>query len=98
MPTNFWDTTLEEARGAQTRRDKAAKFSIALKEGLEAQYWLKLMVATSLAPAELVNPVLAEAGELIAILTVTRRKLSRKGKPDPNPDPSWVVATQTPDS
>src|SRR4051794_37663410 len=30
---------LEEAKGAQTRRDAASKFSIALKEAREAAYW-----------------------------------------------------------
>jgi four helix bundle protein len=70
---------LEEARGAQTRRDLASKFSIALKEAHESQYWLRLIQATGLATAELIAPVLAEATELVAILTVTRRKLNRDG-------------------
>lgn len=52
---------LEEARSAQTRRDSAAKFSIALKEARETAYWLRLMVATRLVPgptvATLSNPV-----------------------------------------
>jgi four helix bundle protein len=33
---------LEEANGAQTRGDKATKFSIALKEARETLYWLRL--------------------------------------------------------
>jgi len=53
-----------------------AKFSIALKETRETAYWLRLLVATALVPPELVRPVLAEANELIAILTTARRKLS----------------------
>ncbi len=69
---------LEEAKGAQSRRDLAAKFSIALKEARETAYWLRLMEATTLAPAELVGPLRAEADELIAILTVSRRKLNTK--------------------
>jgi len=75
--------------GKQTREasyyqsTNRGKFSIALKEGLETQYWLKLMVATNLVPQALVAPVLTEVGELIAILTVARRNLSRKGKHDP---------------
>ena len=67
---------LEEARGAQTRRDKTAKFSIALKEAHESQFWLRLIQATHLANAELIAPVLAEATELVAILTVARRNLN----------------------
>jgi four helix bundle protein len=34
---------LEEARAAQTRRDSAARFSIALKEARETAYWLRLL-------------------------------------------------------
>ena len=61
---------LEEAKGAQSRRDLAAKFSIALKEARETRYWLRLLKATELAPAQLLHPLLIEAGELVAILTV----------------------------
>jgi four helix bundle protein len=67
---------LEEARSAQTRRDKAAKFSIALKEARETHYWLRLLEATKLASSEQLNPLEVEADELIAVLTVTRRKLN----------------------
>jgi len=58
---------LEEAKGAQTRRDIAAKFSIALKEARETTYWLRLLEATDLAPIELTGPLSDEAGELVAI-------------------------------
>ncbi len=67
---------LEEAKGAQTRRDAAAKFSVALKEARETQYWLRLIQATGLASAETIAPVLQESSELTAILTVARRKLN----------------------
>ena len=67
---------LEEGKGAQTRRDIAAKFSIALKEARETAYWLKLLKATELAPPTILQPLLSEAGELVAILTVARRKLN----------------------
>jgi four helix bundle protein len=70
---------LEEAKGAQTRRDLAAKFSIALKEARETAYWLRLFEATGLAPAALLGELANAAGELIAILTVSRRKLNRAG-------------------
>jgi four helix bundle protein len=70
---------LEEAKAAQTRRDSAAKFSIALKEARETAYWLRLLVTTGLAPDSLVASALDEADELIAILTVARRKLNAPG-------------------
>jgi four helix bundle protein len=76
--------SLEEARGAQTRRDKASKFSIALKEAHETLYWLRLLPATDLVESRLVEPLIVEARELVPILTVTRRKLNTpKGKQDP---------------
>jgi four helix bundle protein len=67
---------LEEARAAQSRRDAATKFSIALKEAREASYWLRLMAATNLVPAATVSSVLREAEELVAVLTVARRRLN----------------------
>ena len=67
---------LEEAQGAQTRGDKATKFSIALKEARETLYWLRLLVATKLVEPKLVQDLIQEARELVAILTVTRRKLN----------------------
>jgi four helix bundle protein len=69
---------LEEARAAQTRRDSAAKFSVALKEAREASYWLRLLSATELASPEVLRPLLSEANELISILTVARRKLNTR--------------------
>jgi four helix bundle protein len=66
---------LEEAKVAQSRRDLAAKFSIALKEARETSYWLRLLQATGLARRDLLTPVLRETEELIAILTASVRRL-----------------------
>src|SRR5207247_2385621 len=70
---------LEEAKGAQSRRDVTAKFSIALKEARETLYWLRLIAATSLAPLTLVSGPLKDAREMTAILTAARRNLDTKG-------------------
>jgi four helix bundle protein len=67
---------LEEAKAAQTRRDLAAKFSIALKEARETLYWLRLLQATDLVAAGMVSDLASQAHELIAILTAARRKLN----------------------
>lgn len=37
---------VEEAIGAQSRRDFIAKLSIAYKEARESRYWIKLLMAT----------------------------------------------------
>lgn len=68
---------LEEAKSAQSRRDLLSKFSIALKEARETQYWLKLLTATQLVPAAETARLLQEAGELIAILTASVKRLKR---------------------
>lgn len=67
---------VEESRACQSRRDTAAKFSIALKETRETLYWLRLLAANDLLPQDAVSPLVREANELIAILTVTRRRLA----------------------
>jgi four helix bundle protein len=66
---------LEEGAGSPTRRDYRSKVSIALKEARETEFWLRLLLATALGPATDMRPIHQEAGELIAILTVTRRNL-----------------------
>jgi four helix bundle protein len=60
---------LEEANAGQSRADFVSKCSIALKEARETQYWLRLLVASDIATAAQITPVLAEATEIVAILT-----------------------------
>jgi four helix bundle protein len=67
---------LEEAKAGQSRRDARSKFSIALKEARETKYWLRLLRATELSPAALLDPPLAEVDELVAILTVAVRRMA----------------------
>ncbi|HVW04611.1 MAG TPA: four helix bundle protein [Vicinamibacterales bacterium] len=77
---------LEEAKGCQSRRDIAAKFSIALKEARETVYWLRLLCATELIDQATIAPLLREANELVSILTVAQRRLTaanEPGKPRP---------------
>jgi four helix bundle protein len=60
---------LEEANAGQSRADFIAKCSIALKEARETQYWLRLLAASEVATTEQIAPILAEATEIVAILT-----------------------------
>lgn len=71
---------LEEAKSAQSRKDLAAKFSIALKETRETSYWLRLLSATSLAQEVALAGPLDEANQLIAILTASVRRLKRQDR------------------
>jgi four helix bundle protein len=66
---------LEEAKAAQSRRDLAAKFSIALKEARETAYWLRLLASTEPNLREPITPRLEEANELVAILTASLKRL-----------------------
>lgn len=66
---------LEEARSAQSRRDLVSKFSIALKEARETQYWLRLMAATGLATETEIAGLQNEASQFVAILTTSVKRL-----------------------
>lgn len=68
---------LEEAKSAQSRRDLLSKFSIALKEARETQYWLRLVTTTELVPATETERLLQDASELTAILTASVKRLKR---------------------
>jgi four helix bundle protein len=74
---------LEEADVAVSRRDMALKQAIALREARESVYWLKLLIACQSCQAE-VAPLLQEANEFVAMLTVSVKKLRADptGPPD----------------
>jgi four helix bundle protein len=65
----------EEAKGAYSRREFAAKNSIVLRECRETLFWLRVILATGLAPAGRVEPLRKEADELVAIFTATVRRV-----------------------
>jgi four helix bundle protein len=64
----------EEAKAAYSRREFACKTSIVLRESREALYWLRLIAAHRLAPATVVDPLLKEADELVAIYTIAAKR------------------------
>lgn len=66
---------LEEARAGASRRDSTNKWVIALKEARETKYWLRLIRATALAPAVSLEALLDESDQLVAILTVSVRRM-----------------------
>ncbi len=69
---------LEEAEAAHSRPDFTAKNSTALKEARETRYWLRLIRACSLAPAERVDPLLGEAEEIVSIVTTIRKNAGHR--------------------
>jgi four helix bundle protein len=68
-------SNLEEAKAAYSRRDFAAKNAISLKEMRETLYWLRVILQCNLAAASVVQPLLAEASELTAMLTAGMKRL-----------------------
>jgi four helix bundle protein len=65
---------VEEGQGGQSRADFIAKYSIARKETRETAYWLRLIGASGIIPASRLRHLLAECGELLAILTAILKK------------------------
>ena len=65
---------IEEAQVANSRRDMAAKYAIALREARETLYWLKLLSTDPLIGDSL-SVQIKEADEWVAMLTTTVRKL-----------------------
>jgi four helix bundle protein len=64
----------EDAKAAFTRREFACKNSMVLREAREARFWLRLTATTGLLPPKTVEPLLAEANELVGIFIATVKK------------------------
>jgi four helix bundle protein len=65
---------IEEANGSQSRADFTAKMYISCKESRETNYWLRLLRRTQILSNELLNPMIDESNQLIAILTTIVKK------------------------
>ena len=66
-----------EACGAESRNDFIHKLQIVLKELRETDFWLRVIVAAEMLPAEKMKDILQETDELIGIV-VTSIKTARK--------------------
>jgi len=60
---------VEEAQGGQSRADFLSKMSIAHKEARETLYWIRLLVAADVVAPDKVESLIAEANEIVAMLT-----------------------------
>ncbi len=65
---------LEEASAGQSKADFISKCAIALKEARETHYWLRLLAASEIAPVKRLEPLIAEADEVICVLTAILKK------------------------
>jgi len=65
---------VEEGQGSQSKADFTAKYYVACKEARETHYWLRLLAAAKIVPAERLTDLIDEANQLIAILTTIVKK------------------------
>ena len=72
---------LEEAKAASSRRDKASKTAISLRESRESNYWLRIAIAMNLGERARRDWLLREADQFVAMLTVAVRKLQDHSHP-----------------
>jgi len=60
---------VEEAIGAQSRKDFIAKLSISYKEAREVHYWIRLLKDSSLLEDNIAKELLFDCEEILKILT-----------------------------
>ena len=60
---------IREGLEGQSRKDFIAKFSIALKEAAETEYWIELLVASDIMEGREVASILKDVKELNRLLT-----------------------------
>jgi four helix bundle protein len=71
-------SNLEEAEAGQSKPDFISKCRISLKEARESLYWLRLFAATEMIKPKLVEPLIDEARQIVAILTTIVKNASTK--------------------
>lgn len=72
---------VEEAIGAQSKKDFLSKISIAYKEARETNYWLRLLRDSNLIEPQLANALIRDIDELLrlmgAIISSTKKALKQ---------------------
>ena len=81
---------LEEASGAQSKPDFISKCGIARKEARETRYWLRLLTGCNNLKAELIEPLIKEAGEIVAVITT----IVMNAEKSPTREPSSALSIQ----
>src|SRR5579872_1771841 len=64
---------MEEADAGESKADFIHKCTIALKEGRETLFWLRLFEAEQIVPAKRIADLIQECKEIIAIITTIIR-------------------------
>jgi len=69
---------LEEAKAGSSKREFVRCVDIALREGRESLYWLRICAALQLGPADTLRELQAEADQIVRILTVIAINTKRR--------------------
>lgn len=69
-----------EAVRARSNAEFISKIEGGMQELEESCYWLELLVEGNVFPLEKLQPLMTEAGELMAILVTCVKKVKRKGE------------------
>ena len=77
---------LAESKGSYSRRERAAKNAVSLKEAHESKYWLRVAAAKALGKKDMRDWLLQEADEFAAMLTVSVRRLRGEDTSPPRED------------
>ena len=71
---------IREARNAQSNSDFISKYSIALKEADETQYWIELLYASEFIDDNAYKSLNGDINELISLLTSSIKTAKNNGK------------------
>ena len=71
---------VREGKRSRSNAELISKIEGGLQELEETVYWLELLVDAGIVKAELLNDLLEEANELIAILVTSSKTLKNQGK------------------
>lgn len=78
---------VEEAQGAESKKDFVHKMSVAQKEARESHFWLRQLETSGAVSPERIADLTDEARQLklilAAIINSTKRGMKEDGKPDP---------------
>lgn len=69
---------IEEATGAYSEKEFAAKMQIAFKEALETRYWLRLLYDSNVIDEMEFQSLITDCEELIRLLSTTTKTLREK--------------------
>jgi four helix bundle protein len=75
---------VEEAVGAQSRRDFVSKMQIAYKESRETHYWLRILRDTGIVAGPRLDTMLSDCDALLRLTGSISRSARKNGEPASN--------------